>query len=164
MWLQLHFAPLFRAGSSSVVQMTCSLGLGLFLSRLYQEHFRYGWTLGFTKSYSILVLCYVRIPQNCFHFNSEPKDNKAQWVVIIAFIRIYLLHAYLMLQTLVVWNSWNYRFFAEKSHFLAKEYINADDVIAFCLYLMDRSLKVMLHGTICNLKWWMALSKRLIVG
>ena len=44
----------------------------------------------------------VRIAQNCFHFNSEPKDNKAQWVVIIALIRIYLLHAYLILQTLVV--------------------------------------------------------------
>ncbi|CAH3022453.1 unnamed protein product, partial [Porites evermanni] len=28
-----------KAGSSSVVQMTCSLGLGLFLSRLYEEHF-----------------------------------------------------------------------------------------------------------------------------
>ena len=52
----------------------------------------------------ILFLYYVmvRIPQNCFHFNSKPKDNKAQWVVILAFIRIYLLHAYLILQTLVV--------------------------------------------------------------
>ena len=44
----------------------------------------------------------VRIAQNCFHSNSEPKDNKVQWVVILALIRIYLLHAYLILQTLVV--------------------------------------------------------------
>ena len=32
---------LFRAGSSAVVQMSCSLGLGLLLSKLYEEHFRY---------------------------------------------------------------------------------------------------------------------------
>ena len=32
-------------------------------------------------------------------------------------------------------------FFSEKTHFLAKEYINVDDVIAFCIYLMDRSLR-----------------------
>ena len=31
----------FRAGSSAVLQMSCSLGLGLFLSKLYEEHFRH---------------------------------------------------------------------------------------------------------------------------
>ena len=36
------FSPVFfRAGSSAVVQMSCSLGLGLFLSKLYEEHFRH---------------------------------------------------------------------------------------------------------------------------
>ena len=52
----------------------------------------------------ILFLYYfmVRIPRNCFHFNSEPNDNEAQWVVIIALIRIYHLHVYLILQTLLV--------------------------------------------------------------
>ena len=28
-------------------------------------------------------------------------------------------------------------FFAERFHWLAEEYINADDVIAFCLYLLN---------------------------
>ena len=31
-----------------------------------------------------------------------------------------------------------YSFFAEKSHELVGEYINADDVIAFCLYLVNK--------------------------
>lgn len=42
------FPLYYRAGSSSVVQMSCSVGLGLLLSRLYEEHFRYVYMQSYT--------------------------------------------------------------------------------------------------------------------
>ena len=36
-------------------------------------------------------------------------------------------------------------FFAQESHLLAQEYINADDVIAFSLYLMNKNRWILIE-------------------
>ena len=40
-------------------------------------------------------------------------------------------------------------FFAGESHYLAGEYINADDVIAFCLYLMSKMRRDLIKKGSC---------------
>lgn len=57
---------MLRAGSSAVVQMSCSLGLGLLLSKLYEEHFR------------CVIICYTSntfgwVCQHKMSFNKKKK-------------------------------------------------------------------------------------------
>ena len=53
-------------------------------------------------------------------------------------------------------------FFVEESHKFALEYIKADDVIAFCLYLMNkmRSNLIKLKSCAIEMWWWWCWRRR----
>ena len=51
-------------------------------------------------------------------------------------------------------------FFAGKSHYLAGEYVNANDVIAFCLYLMNKMQRNLIKIWSCAIFKWFNRSDR----
>ena len=64
----------------------------------------------------------------------------------------------------VVWGP-NDPFFAVESHQRAVEYINVDDVMAFCLYLMKKTvdyhyiLFLCVSNTIETIGWWWIITR-----